>query len=356
MALATLSHGVCYFPDCQHPVVVFKNGIPYVDVQIAHIYDANPGNRYRASMTNNERRSFKNLILLCKPHHEIVDKYNPGSYTAETLTEWKTKHERGDVQKLAQENTVQEDDLEKALIDAAISISESELFLGGHGGTAPGSGGGGGGAIGPGAIAGGGGSGGQSVHSTIPLRGEDIKELKINVGKGGAADQNGEDSYVEAVRADGTTVEILRASGGEAGLSGVALGDQMDGPSLTISSCFMCDAAQIKDGLLNIWGGGWDYAMPDPELNELNICIAVIAEARLLNAHLSELQFELLSPTHTVHKRERQIVSYDANQLPHRIPIIQVMNASPVNEAGHWRIIVSSGGKLLAETDFMLNL
>src|SRR3954453_9044568 len=93
MALAAVSHGTCYFPGCSLPIVVFENGEPYVDCQIAHIYDAHVGNRYLADMTDDERRSFANLILLCKPHHELVDKRHPAEYPATVLAGWKASKE-----------------------------------------------------------------------------------------------------------------------------------------------------------------------------------------------------------------------------------------------------------------------
>ncbi len=36
-------------------------------------------------MTNEERRSFPNLILLCVPHHDLIDHKEPDEYTVEIL-------------------------------------------------------------------------------------------------------------------------------------------------------------------------------------------------------------------------------------------------------------------------------
>ena len=49
-ALALLSRGTCYYPGCQEQVIVFQEGEPYINYQIAHIRDANPGNRYDSAM------------------------------------------------------------------------------------------------------------------------------------------------------------------------------------------------------------------------------------------------------------------------------------------------------------------
>ena len=74
---------------------MFVGDEPVSNVEIAHIGGANPGSpRYDPSMTNNERRSIPNLILLCKPHHNIVDRLHLDDYPADALFEWKTAHER----------------------------------------------------------------------------------------------------------------------------------------------------------------------------------------------------------------------------------------------------------------------
>ncbi|MET3452201.1 hypothetical protein [Curtobacterium sp. 1544] len=44
-------------------------------------------------MTDSDRASFPNLILLCTPHHNVVDRRHPEDYPAEVLRQWKTAHE-----------------------------------------------------------------------------------------------------------------------------------------------------------------------------------------------------------------------------------------------------------------------
>ena len=88
-ALAWLSGGRCYNPDCACRIIAFFEGEPYIDYFIAHIRDARPGNRYVADMTSDQRRSFANLILLCKPCHTLVDKAHPKEYPIEGLEAWK---------------------------------------------------------------------------------------------------------------------------------------------------------------------------------------------------------------------------------------------------------------------------
>ena len=93
-ALYAFSGTTCYFPDCLTPVITFVGDEPVSNVEIAHIHGANPGSpRYDATMTDEERRAFANLVLLCKPHHEIVDKRHPDRYPPELLAAWKAQRE-----------------------------------------------------------------------------------------------------------------------------------------------------------------------------------------------------------------------------------------------------------------------
>lgn len=92
--LFTLGSGTCYFPNCARPAVEMVGSEPEIALQIAHIYGASSGSaRYDAGMTNAERASFSNLILLCTPHHNVVDRRHPEDYPAEVLSAWKTDHE-----------------------------------------------------------------------------------------------------------------------------------------------------------------------------------------------------------------------------------------------------------------------
>lgn len=95
-ALFEMAQGTCYFPDCETPTIVFvKPEQPSVNVHIAHIEGAEPGSaRYNVTMTNEERRSFSNLLLLCVPHHDLVDHKEPEQYAVEMLRQWKTSREK----------------------------------------------------------------------------------------------------------------------------------------------------------------------------------------------------------------------------------------------------------------------
>lgn len=93
-ALFHYSSGSCYFPGCTRPILENVEGIFVVAVDIAHIRGAKPGSaRYDPTMTNDQRRAFANLILLCGPHHKLVDRLAPDDYPPQTLEQWKTESE-----------------------------------------------------------------------------------------------------------------------------------------------------------------------------------------------------------------------------------------------------------------------
>lgn len=93
-ALFAFSQRTCYYPDCDIPVVRFVGDDPVINVDIAHISGALPGApRYDESMTDDERRGYANLILLCIPHHKTVDRLHPEKYSVDELGRWKREHE-----------------------------------------------------------------------------------------------------------------------------------------------------------------------------------------------------------------------------------------------------------------------
>lgn len=113
MALAALGRGTCYWPEppCAAPVVAMVRDRPLLNLQIAHIHAAYPdGPRYRANMTNEQRRDFSNLMLLCTPHHTYIDKSRPDDFPADLLKKWKHEKEKeafgqiGGLQGLTDEN------------------------------------------------------------------------------------------------------------------------------------------------------------------------------------------------------------------------------------------------------------
>jgi hypothetical protein len=81
--------GRCAFPNCNKPILDQNNRLKG---EICHIEAAMPkGERFNLKMTNEERRSYENLILLCFDHHEETN--NEDLYTVGVLQEMKKAHE-----------------------------------------------------------------------------------------------------------------------------------------------------------------------------------------------------------------------------------------------------------------------
>jgi hypothetical protein len=96
-ALFALSLGRCYARECSERVTQMDGDVPVIKVQIAHIRAASKnGPRFDANMTDDERRGFPNLLLLCTYHHASVDGKETGErYPVKTLAEWKGEREGG---------------------------------------------------------------------------------------------------------------------------------------------------------------------------------------------------------------------------------------------------------------------
>jgi hypothetical protein len=168
-ALVDLAGGTCYFPECEERLIKFLDDLAVH--RLPHrTYPRREGgqpSRPRNDGRAEERRSFRNLILLCKPHHDLVDKRHAENYSVADLESWKTACEgrtRGGLENLGM---ISEHELEDLLREAAITIVQSTLQLGGQGGNAPGAGGGGGGVLGSG-TGGPGGPGGNIILDGAP--------------------------------------------------------------------------------------------------------------------------------------------------------------------------------------------
>jgi hypothetical protein len=85
----------CAQPECSNPVIIegTDDSDAMISAQICHIFAVSDnGPRGKPGLTNDERNSAKNLLLLCPTHHGIVDgQYQ--TYPATMLQDWKSHHE-----------------------------------------------------------------------------------------------------------------------------------------------------------------------------------------------------------------------------------------------------------------------
>lgn len=87
--LFAVSGNKCAFTDCPNRLVDSRGDL---QGEICHIEAANPGGeRYNQNQTDDERRAFENLILLCKSHHTTTDDVR--TYTVPVLKDMKAKNE-----------------------------------------------------------------------------------------------------------------------------------------------------------------------------------------------------------------------------------------------------------------------
>ncbi|MFD8760518.1 hypothetical protein [Streptomyces mirabilis] len=99
--LMTLCRGYCYWPGCTSRVITMVNGVPKLNAEIAHIRAINlGGKRFDPKWSEPERNSFKNLLLLCVPHHTTIDGASSADYPVELLEDWKASREGESVEAL----------------------------------------------------------------------------------------------------------------------------------------------------------------------------------------------------------------------------------------------------------------
>lgn len=88
-ALFAKSGNVCAYPGCTHELVNLKNKFV---AEVCHIEAAESGGeRYNAAQTDEHRRSFENLLILCHKHHVETDEMD--EYPVERMREIKAQHE-----------------------------------------------------------------------------------------------------------------------------------------------------------------------------------------------------------------------------------------------------------------------
>lgn len=83
------SGNLCAFPSCNEPII--KEHL--IVGEICHIEAANvAGPRYNPEQNDENRRSYENLMLLCRNHHKLTD--DTATYSIKILKEMKNLHEK----------------------------------------------------------------------------------------------------------------------------------------------------------------------------------------------------------------------------------------------------------------------
>lgn len=271
--LVALSQGRCYYPDCEEPLVKRVGDAVVIAYEIAHIRDAGPGNRHVAEMTNDERRSFPNLVLLCPPHHKMVDKIRPADFSIEDMERWKRAADpsgAGDLSALT------ESALEEALMSVTVHVAADVVHLGGAGGGPGGGGGGGAGLFGgtggpggpggaitvndatrieadgqPGQWPGGGGGGGgllapgSIIRNAVPPTPGEGHSVGVDAADGGDTTIGDQEGNV-----------LLRAAGGRGGVAGTRIRSTSE--LIRVPTLLLANSWDVRDGLLYLLGAGWD--------------------------------------------------------------------------------------------------
>jgi hypothetical protein len=258
----------CAHPECDEPLLRWVGDLstPVLNSRIAHICAASAlGPRYDEAMTDEGRRAFDNLILLCLPHAEEVDlKALADRYPVTTLQQWKSVQLQDPPPKPP---SIPDGMLDRAVLlsmgDVLMDFREATIDLGGKSALGLAAGGSGGGAIGPGARGGDGGLGGNRYELTI-TGAEVLGEVPIEAGqagRGGIAGLPGEAGghmRFGAIVLPGTGRKTHRPFP-------EALAEVV---TTSVSSAVFANYAEISNGLTYLSGAGWSSfdvtALPAP--------------------------------------------------------------------------------------------
>jgi hypothetical protein len=88
-----LSGNCCAFPGCSRELITTEPGTSILG-EMAHIIaQSSDGPRGVSTLSQTERDSFRNLILLCPLHHTLIDK-DSSTWTPDKLLAMKLNQER----------------------------------------------------------------------------------------------------------------------------------------------------------------------------------------------------------------------------------------------------------------------
>lgn len=126
----------CAYPGCANEIIVGETEHSDEEVvgHICHIYAAaDNGPRGKPDLTEEEKNSFANLILLCGHHHPIVDKQWQ-TYPADVLIGWKKEHEaqakKGTAKAIKRDTDIQKHAFIEQLSDSKIEEAVNRVRQG----------------------------------------------------------------------------------------------------------------------------------------------------------------------------------------------------------------------------------
>jgi hypothetical protein len=333
-------------------------------------------------MSAGENKAVGNLIVLCTAHaNEIDDASRIEDFPVALLKEWKQR-QLDEYDRLRSGWHLTDEDASevgRSSFDTTIDLRDAVVSLGGEGGQAPGAGGGGGGAMGSGTTGGAGGLGGNIILEGAPVRafgaggggvgafgegaiggeggggGEFVQKwfnaddlpdtVTVTVGRGGRPVIGGDGGHGED-SSFGNFVHAPGGKGGKAGQMGNLPSRAGDPSEIAIVSALYANAAELRDGLLYILGGGWDtYALPAiPDL--LSGFIAVIFEVDQTDTRRTfGLLFEFINPIGDVIYSTPIVL--DVGEQGGRVPQILFFQAN-IEMVGTWSTRLSlEGAELL---------
>lgn len=123
----------CAYPGCTNEIIVGETQYSDEEVvgHICHIYAAaDNGPRGKPDLTEEEKNSFPNLVLLCGHHHPKVDKQWQ-TYPADLLIGWKKEHEaeakKGTAEAVKREADIQKHAFMERLSDGKIEQAVNRI-------------------------------------------------------------------------------------------------------------------------------------------------------------------------------------------------------------------------------------
>lgn len=127
--LDLLSGNQCAHPNCSRQLLAEDH--QSIIGKICHIEAASKnGPRYNPNMSDDERRSYDNLILLCDEHHTIIDnRKSEHKYPVSLLKQWKQEHEQKVFQLIASKDLLSNNPLALNKVIYALSNSFSAFSL-----------------------------------------------------------------------------------------------------------------------------------------------------------------------------------------------------------------------------------